>query len=172
MIAGIGSGIAFVGDVVGSILPNPDADRFAKTEAWYRDALAGDASDLCRLKYYSGRFGSHDCGTGIISGWATQPAKDYAYLLYNQAVAVLSGQVPATAPVPKPDSVPAVANTLATISNVAGQVAAGTGYIASSLGAQTDQQRQIQAALNIGKWVLIGGFVLLIGYLVFRARRR
>jgi len=145
--------------------PSPDDERFAKTAAWYRDALAGDQSDYCRLKYYSGRFGSHDCGTGIISGWATQAAKDYSYLLYNQATAVFAGQLPKTTPVPSPaSSVPAVANTLATISSA-------TGTAAAVLGAPTVQQQQLETVTNIGKWILIGGLVLVVGYLVFRARR-
>lgn len=163
----IGTAISIGSTVLGGLAPNPDADRFLKTQGWYRDAIAAlpaDHPDACRLKYYSGRFGSHDCGTGIISGWATQAAKDYSYLLYNQYLAVRSGQLPRTAPVPDPgQSIPAVANTLATISDV-------TGIAANTLGAQTVQQQQIQRAADIGKILLLVALVG-VGLFVFLRRR-
>ena len=160
------------GSIIGSIAgDNPDLDRFEKTKGWYRDALAGDLSDACRLKYYSGRFGSHDCGTGVISGWATQPAKDYAYLLYNQYSAIKAGQIPASTPIPEPNTIPAWANTVATISEVAGAVAVGAGQVAAQGGAQTTTTR-VQAALDTSKWVGLGLLVLVVGVLAYKSFRK
>ncbi len=169
----LAAAVPIIGSVANAITPNPDADRFAKTLGWYNDALAGDASDACRLKFYSGRFGSGDCGTGVISGWATQAAKDYSYKLYNQYLAIKAGQISPNTPAPSPSSIPTVANTAATISEVAAgisQVAGQVAYTTSGGQTQTTAYR-VSTALEAGKLLLIVGGIAVLAYLVFRSRR-
>lgn len=153
---------------------NPDAERFAKIETWYKTAVAAlprrDTFEECKLKYYSGRFGSHDCGGGIISGWATQAAKDYDYKLYNQFLAVAQGQIPKSTTVPAPTTIPSIYSTAATISEVAGAVSATSGAVAYSGGVDTTASR-IANAIDFGKFLLVAGGVLLVGYMILRARR-
>jgi hypothetical protein len=146
--------------------PSPDDERFAKIQEWYRLAINGDKFSLCKLRYYSGQFGPHDCGAGVITGWATQDAKDYDFLLYNQAVQVLSGALPRSTPIPEPgSSIPNVANSLATISDV-------TGKLAGDLGATQGVIPTLQTATQAGKTILVLGFVALIAFMVWRAASR
>lgn len=170
MIAGasiVGPAVSLAGSIFGG--PSPNDERFVKIEGWYKTAVAAlpsrDTFEECKLKYYSGRFGPHDCGAGIITGWATQDAKDYTYRAYNQFLAVAAGQISKSTPLASPaDSVPGVANTLATISGV-------TGVAASALGAQTVQQQQLAQAASIGKTVLVVGLIAVVAYLALKGRR-
>lgn len=147
-----------------------DPERFATAQQWYQRAIQGDAQALCLLKYMSGRYGAAPgtgCGGTAASGFATKAAKDYCGKLYDQALAVIAGQVSGSAPIANPPSGP---------SGTISQVLTTTGGAASAAGAaiagEASPQQKLAVITEVGKWAFIIGGVGLLAWLVMRSRGR
>lgn len=145
-----------------------DPARFASAENWYVQAVQGDTLALCQLKYMGGRRGAGSCGGQAAAGFATSVAKDYTESLYQQALQVLAGTTPPSAPFPdRPGASSTGAGPLlATGSELLGAAATGLG---SPPG--INAQQQLSTALTVGKWALLIGGVAVLAFLVLRARR-
>lgn len=149
-----------------------DPGRFAQAQQWYTMALAGDADAECALKYHTALYGTSFCGKyGTSSGFATQVAKDYCNVVYQQYVKVKAGLLPLSTPLPPtPGSsgsgtLSQIGQTAGTIADVASGVATGLGYPTTPLG-NTQQTRD---RLEIGGLILVA---LAIGAVVYFAARR
>jgi hypothetical protein len=164
------SGTQAVSIVQGLIDNDKDPERFATAQQWYQRAIQGDAVALCLLKYMSGRYGAAPgtgCGGTAASGFATQAAKDYCGKLYDQALAVIAGQVSAGTPISSPPSGPS--QTISQVLTSAGTAATEAGY---AIQGQASPAQKIAIATEIGKWALILGGLGAIAYLVMRSRGR
>ena len=139
-----------------------DPERFAKAQAWYAAAIQGDQVALCNLKYMGGMRGSAPggCGGAPASGFATDVAKAYCEQLYQQALRVLSGSLSPSVPIPN-----------------APQAGAATPQAQPIITAvqQTQQQQQQQQALgavvSFAPYIIAGVGVLVLAFIVMRARR-
>lgn len=148
-----------------------DPQRFAEAQQWYVAALAGDKDALCTLQHMTGKYGCETCGLyGLRCGHATDEAKAYDLTLYIQLQKVLSGQLPASTPLPNPPA--PGGNTLGDIggaatqtANVASNVATGLGQPTTPLGSISQTNEKLQ----MGMWI-IGG-VLLVGAIIYFARK-
>ena len=148
-----------------------DPERFAQAQQWYVAALAGDKDALCALQHMSGKFGCETCGFwGQRCGFATDEAKAYDLTLYVQLQKVLSGQLPASTPLPNPPAPGAntlgdIAGAAGTTANVASNVATGLGQPTTPLGSISQTNERLQ----IGLWI-VGGIVA-IGLVIYFAKR-
>lgn len=141
---------------------NDDARRYSEADAWYKAAIAGDADALAALQFMTGRYGCATVAGTLRCGFATEKAKTYAGLLYDQATRVRAGATPAGAALPpRPDAQPnPVGNTLQTVSEVTGAAASGLGY---------PPRTTVTASATGTQWLLIGavalvGVVLLVKF--------
>ncbi len=143
-----------------------DPARFATAEGWYAKAIQGDTGALCALKHMSGKFGVGSCGTyGAPSGFATQIAKEYCYVLYVQAQNIVNGSIPPGTPLPtRPNAAQGVNNT---IGQVAQGVSTVTGDIASQYGYPSKQEQQRNIAIVVGVVVVVG----VVATAIYLARR-
>lgn len=89
-------GAITLGSSVLSLFSPKDQERKAATDQAYNLAVAGDQNALLFLKQRTGNYGTVQVpGYGLVGGWATDPAKQYASQRYQAALNELSlmGQV-------------------------------------------------------------------------------
>lgn len=149
---------------------NKDPERFARAQAWYSAAIAGDAVALCHLKYMGGLRGNAPGGCAGVAagGFATNVAKAYCESLYQQALRVLAGQQSPAMPIPPAPGASGAGQTVGQVaqgvSQVSTAVATGLGY--------TPQPTPTQLLSAATSWapVILIGVVGLVVYLAVRSR--
>lgn len=159
------------GEIGYNALNQPNAEdprRFTEGQTWYRAAISGDQAALCTLQHMTGNFGCETCGQyGNRCGHATAIAKAYDLTLYNQALRVLNGSIPASTPIPAPPSasganagtIATIGQTAGTIADVAGGVATGVGYPTTQWGSPTQTRATIDSAMWLAL-ALVGGVLV------------
>lgn len=73
-------------------MADKSAERRHRTEAMYREAVAGSDDAACALRHMTGKYGTANCGMyGVAGGWATLEARAYAAAAYEAYLSQLQG---------------------------------------------------------------------------------
>lgn len=177
MAAAIIGGIVSLAPTAANYLSAPNAKdpaRFAEAQGWYNAAINGDNDALCALQHMTGNFDCATCGKyGYRCGYATDVAKAYTMQLYSQAVSVLNGSLPKSAPMPAaPSATGQTSGTAQTIGQVSGTIADVSGAVATAFGNPTTQlgsPTQTRERIETAGWIAAA---LVVGVILYVALKR